>query len=280
MFAVKKAVKSVVDKEQQRILVISLAHDDELVIKGDHATVAKVEGDEQLKEALKLALKEMPEVDDFGRLSYMESKNFDFPKMFAKIGGKNWKGGEIPHTLSKYFSLLEFGLNATKTYGKAEDKPVWWPRRPKWKKSPSKTGMEECTLLIRLLLEHHGIDANRHYVNYPEEEGEVDSSSDSDEEPEDLEEDEENDDICDENDNDREDEEDLESGNLDLGSRVNRISSQSLEGNVNIQRRESNIRQMAEEFRQHTENEKKKRKNYVLLPKTTRSQSKRARDAQ
>ena len=106
MFAVKKAVKSVVDKEQQRILVISLAHDDELVIKGDHATFAKVEGDEQLKEALKLALKEMPEVDDFGRLSYMESKNFDFPKMFAKIGGKNWKGGEIPHTLSIQVLLL------------------------------------------------------------------------------------------------------------------------------------------------------------------------------
>ena len=61
MFAVKKAVKSVVDKEQQRILVISLAHDDELVMKGDHATVAKVERDEQLKEALKLALNEMPE---------------------------------------------------------------------------------------------------------------------------------------------------------------------------------------------------------------------------
>ena len=49
---------------------------------------------------------------------------------------------------------------------------------------------------------------------------------------------------------------------------------------MNVQRREYNIRQMAEEFRQHTENEKKKRKNYVLLPKTTRSKSKRARDAQ
>ena len=137
-------------------------------------------------------------------------------------------------------------------------------------------GGVHCTLLIRLLHEHHGIDANRHYVNYPEEEREVDSSSDSDEELEDLEEDEENDEICDENDNDREDEEDLQSGNLDLGSRVNTISSQSLKGNVNIQRRESNIRQMAEEFRQHTENEK--RKIYVLLSKTTRRQSKRGRD--
>ena len=44
---------------------------------------------------------------------------------------------------------------------------------------------------------------------------------------------------------------------------------------MNVQRRENNIRQMAEEFRQQMENEKKKRKNYVLLPKTTRSQSKR-----
>ena len=39
MIAVKKAVKNVVNKEQKRILVISLAHDDELVVKGDNATV-------------------------------------------------------------------------------------------------------------------------------------------------------------------------------------------------------------------------------------------------
>ena len=69
--------------------------------------------------------------DHGGRLAYVESKSFDFPKMFAKIGGKNWKGGEIAKTLSKYFSLLDFGLNAGKTYGKREGKPVWLPRRPK-----------------------------------------------------------------------------------------------------------------------------------------------------
>ena len=64
-------------------------------------------------------------------MAYVESKSFDFPKMFAKIGGKNWKGGEISKTLSKHFSLLDFGLNAGKTYGKREGKPVWLPRRPK-----------------------------------------------------------------------------------------------------------------------------------------------------
>ena len=51
--------------------------------------------------------------------------------MFAKIGGKNWKSGNVAKTLSKYFSMLDFGLNAQHTYGKAEDKPVWWPKRHK-----------------------------------------------------------------------------------------------------------------------------------------------------
>ena len=75
--------------------------------------------------------------------------------MFAKLGGRKWKGGEIPKTLSKYFALLDFGCNAPKTYGKAEDKPVWWPKNPKWKnfRNPSKASKEECTLLITLFLE-------------------------------------------------------------------------------------------------------------------------------
>ena len=140
-----------------------------------------------LKEGLKQILNEMPEEDDasynFGGsvLTYTESQHLEFPKMFAKLGGRNWKGGEIAKIFSRYFALLDFGQNATKTYGKAEDKPVWWPRRPKWKKfkSPSKASKEECTLLIQLLLEHFGIDANTYYVNYPDEEGDNDSSSDS-----------------------------------------------------------------------------------------------------
>ena len=51
--------------------------------------------------------------------------------MFAKLGGKKWKGGDVAKTFSKYFSLLYFGLNVPKTYVKAEDKPEWWPSTPK-----------------------------------------------------------------------------------------------------------------------------------------------------
>ena len=69
---------------------------------------------------------------NFGRhLVYDESRNLDFPKMFAKIGGRKWKGGEFTKTLSKYFALLDFGLNAPKRYRKAEDKTGWRPKRPK-----------------------------------------------------------------------------------------------------------------------------------------------------
>ena len=70
-------------------------------------------------------------------------------------------------------------MNAKKTYGNAEDKPDWWPKKIKWKyfKSPSKANKEESTLLIHCLIEHYGIDANIHYVNYPEEDGEETSES-------------------------------------------------------------------------------------------------------
>ena len=141
MIAVKKAVKNVVNKEQKRILVISLAHDDELVVKGDNATVGNLDRNEHLKEGLKQILNDMPVEDDasynFGGsvLTYTESQNLEFPKMYARLGGRNWKGGEIAKIFSRYFELLDFGQNATKTYGKAKDKPVWWPRRPKWKHS-------------------------------------------------------------------------------------------------------------------------------------------------
>ena len=43
--------------------------------------------------------------------------------MFAKIGGKRGKGGEIPKTLSGYMKIIGFGLNAPKANGKDEDKP-------------------------------------------------------------------------------------------------------------------------------------------------------------
>ena len=80
--------------------------------------------------------------------------------------------------------ILGFGINAPKTYGKPEDKPDWWPKKPKWSKfrNPSKSSKEECTKLIRRLLEGHGIDADSYYINYPKEEDESESSSESSDE--------------------------------------------------------------------------------------------------
>ena len=209
--------------------------------------------------------------DHGGRLAYVESKNFDFPKMFAKIGGKSWKGGEIAETLSKYFSLQDFGLNAGKTYGKKEDKPLWWSRRLKWKKfrCPSKAGKDECTAMIRLLLEHCGIDPSIHY----EEEGVMNSSSESDGEQ-------------------------VDGGDaLDLNANGNTQAREQVEDEIVAQepeerfdeeeirvqevdeRREGEERMEREEeerIRNDREREKKRRRNYVLLSKVTRSRSKRA----
>ena len=101
--------------------------------------------------------------------------------MFAKIGGKQWKGANVAKTLSDSMTLMGYGLNSKLSYGSKDDKPAWWPKRPKWKnfRSPSKVSKEECTSLIRLLLQHHGVDPDIHYVGYPEEEEES-SSDDSD----------------------------------------------------------------------------------------------------
>ena len=56
-----------------------------------------------------------------------------------------------------------------------------WPKKPKWKKlrCPSKSSKEECTKLIRGLLENHDIDADKFYIGFPEEENQEDTSSDS-----------------------------------------------------------------------------------------------------
>ena len=74
------------------------------------------------------------------------------------------EGGDVAKTLSKYFSLLDFGLNAPKTYGKVKGKPEWCPSRPKWKKfrNPSKATKKECALLVKFLLDQYGICAELH----------------------------------------------------------------------------------------------------------------------
>ena len=66
-----------------------------------------------------------------GQLTFSETDILDFPRMFAKMGGKKWKASK-----------------------------------------------DECTLLIKLLLEYYSLHPSIYYMNYPDEEME-DSSSDS-----------------------------------------------------------------------------------------------------
>ena len=108
-------MKALVDREQRRIISFSI--DNELVIKGDNASIGNLENNDLRKEALKSILKGVPEEDktsyNFGRhLSYTERQNLDFPKIFVKLGGKNWKGGEIAKTLTKYGNTLAMRVNA------------------------------------------------------------------------------------------------------------------------------------------------------------------------
>ena len=89
----------------------------------------------------------------------------------------------VAKTLSTYMTLLGFGLNSKLAYGNKEDKPAWWPRRPKWKyfRGPSRASKEETTTLIRLLLEHYNVNPDIHYVGYPEEEHDSSSEESSEE---------------------------------------------------------------------------------------------------
>ena len=88
----------------------------------------------------------------------------------------------VAKTLSTFMTLLGFGLNSRLACGNKEDKPAWWPRRPKWKyfRGPSRASKEESTNLIRLLLEHYNVDPDIHYVGYLEEEDDSSSEESSD----------------------------------------------------------------------------------------------------
>ena len=178
MQSLKKVVSSVVDRDQKRILVVSIDHAGELVVKGDNISFANLVEDEDSQQVIKRLLTDVPSDSetsynfDGHQLAYAESNNLELPKMIAKIGGKRWKGAVVAKTLSQYMSLLGFGLNSSLAYGKKEDKPAWWPKRPKWKnfRSPSRIAKEECTMLIRKLLFHYQVDPDVHYQGYPEEE--------------------------------------------------------------------------------------------------------------
>ena len=291
MEAVKKALRNVIDREQKRSLLVTLSHDQELIIKGDNVSVSNLEENETMKNALKTILTEMTEEDETsynfgGQLTFAETDILDFPKLFAKIGGKKWKGGEIHKILGKYFSLLGFGKNATKTYGKAEDKPAWWPKNPKWKdfRAPSKASKDECTLLIKLLLEHYSLDPSIYYMNYPDEEMEDSSNSSDSSEEEDEEEYEENEQNSDLDGHLKLSEEGSDDGNVldenngnDLAARVNALADRCEAGNPNTKRREERISELQERFREHErlmeqeeqdrlrEKNRTKRRNYVEI---------------
>ena len=190
MQSAKKAVKLMIDREQKRVLLITINHDGDLIVSGDNVSCDHLEKSDFLRDRFKTLLSEKPDEEDDSynfddRLFFKEDPKSEFPKLFAKIDGKKWKGNDIPKALSAYMKVLGFGLNSPRSYGKEEDKPEWWPKRPKWKnfRNPSKASKDECTKLIKKLLEYHGIEAEKYYVNYPCEEQEDSSeSSESDSE--------------------------------------------------------------------------------------------------
>ena len=49
MEGVKKALRNVIDREQKRSLLVSLSHDQELVIKGDNVSVSSLDKMKLLK---------------------------------------------------------------------------------------------------------------------------------------------------------------------------------------------------------------------------------------
>ena len=100
MNTTKKALKNFVDKEQKRVIMVTITEDGKLELKGDHISFTNLEEDEGTQEALKRILTEIPEESETsynfgGQLSFAENSEIVFPKMFAKIDNKNWKGGMI-----------------------------------------------------------------------------------------------------------------------------------------------------------------------------------------
>ena len=130
MQSVKSSVKSVVEKHQKRILVLSIDHNGELVYKGDNVSFANlaenVDAQTTMKRILSEVLSESETSYNFTNreLAYTETANLELPKMMAKIGGKRWKGAMVAKTLSTYMTLFGFGLNSKLAYGNKEYKPA------------------------------------------------------------------------------------------------------------------------------------------------------------
>ena len=86
MQAVKKAITNLIEKEQKRVILVTLAHDGEICVKGDNLSFANLGEDDNTKEALKKILSQEEDNSEtsynFGQqITFMESQNFDFPKM-------------------------------------------------------------------------------------------------------------------------------------------------------------------------------------------------------
>ena len=267
MQSTKKAIKSLIDKEQKRVLLLTLNHDGELVVNGDNLSCDSLENSDVLRQALKTVLKEEPEEDDASynfddRLVFKEDTKADFPKLFAKIGGKRWKGGDIAKSLSAYLRILGFGLNSPKAYGREEDKPSWWPKNPKWRnfRCPSKSTKEECTKLIKRLLQSHSIDPDIYYVDYPNEEHD---SSSSEEEFVDL----NNGNI----DYEEEDEDnDLEGGRVEDDQEVDEERDDE---DVVVDARERRIADLSNEYSENVDDRQDKRKKKKKSSKRKKSQN-------
>ena len=96
MQSTKRAVKNLIDEEQKRVLLLTINHDDKVVINGDNILCANLESSDRLISVLKRVLKAVPEKDDDSynfdeRIFFHEDPKAEFPKLFAKIGGKKWK---------------------------------------------------------------------------------------------------------------------------------------------------------------------------------------------
>ena len=77
MQSTKKAIKSLIEKEQKRVLLLTLNHDDGLVLNGDNISCANLEDSDVLRQAMKTVLKDEPEEDD-------ASYNFDDRLVFQE----------------------------------------------------------------------------------------------------------------------------------------------------------------------------------------------------
>ena len=77
MQSTKKAIKSLIDKEQKRVLLLTINHNDDLVVNGDNLTCDSLENSDVLKQALRTVLKEEPDEED-------ASYNFDNRLVFSE----------------------------------------------------------------------------------------------------------------------------------------------------------------------------------------------------